>query len=312
MPEIIFRRLTTLMLKGMHDFNWRRQVLRTLREIWQQTKQRDDRKELKERSDKYSESRKKAREEANRDKEKTPTKQQEETLIKRLQRQQKEIEEHEKLQQKLIEERKQTEKECEEEYKKEASRFTEMKQHLSKYHQETEKTHYEKTQRGGPSQDRDSIRQENDETLEACRIKIAKTHEQFKKESKERQEKFEKFQQRKWETFRQELEKDKTKTNEEKTPEKETTKGIMIQMPKTTYKRKAITKPRTTKEIDESTEEIIVETIMTHNGRKYHRCYLCNKSMKNANSLTIHLQSKGHKKLSNQVKEIQAQATTTK
>ena len=70
------------MLKGLHDFNWQRRVLRTLKEIWQQTKQRDDRKELKERSDKYSESRKKAREKANQDKEKTPTKQQEETLIK--------------------------------------------------------------------------------------------------------------------------------------------------------------------------------------------------------------------------------------
>ena len=76
------------MLKGLHDFNWQRQVLRTLKEIWQQTKQRDDRKELKERRDKYSESRKKAREQANQDKEKTPTKQDGETLIKKLQRQQ--------------------------------------------------------------------------------------------------------------------------------------------------------------------------------------------------------------------------------
>ena len=58
---------------------------------------RYDRKELKERSDKYSESRKKAREQANQDKEQTPTKQDGETLIKKLQRQQKEIEEHEKI-----------------------------------------------------------------------------------------------------------------------------------------------------------------------------------------------------------------------
>ena len=103
-PEHIFRRLTTLMLKGLHDFNWQRQVLRTLREIWQQTKQRDDRKELKERSDKYSESRKKAREQANQDRETTPTKQDEETLIKKLQSQQREIEEHKKIRQKLVEE----------------------------------------------------------------------------------------------------------------------------------------------------------------------------------------------------------------
>ena len=262
---------------------------------------------MKERSDKYSESRKKAREEANRDKEKTPTKQQEETLIKRLQRQQKEIEEHEKLQQKLIEERKRTEKECDDEFKKEACRFTEMKQQLSKYHEETEKTNYEKTQRGGPSQDRDSRLQENDETLEACRIKIAKTHEQFKKESKERQEIFEKFQQRKWETFRQELEKDKTKTNEEKTPEKETTKSTMIQMPKTTYKRKA----RTTEEIDEPTEKVIIQAIQTISGRIYHKCYSCDKTMKNAKSLTKHIQSAKHK---NQIMEDyqQTQATNTK
>jgi DNA repair exonuclease SbcCD ATPase subunit len=296
------------MLKGLHDFNWQRQVLRTLREIWQQTKQRDDRKELKERSDKYSESRKKAREEANRDKEKTPTKQQEETLIKRLQRQQKEIEEHEKLQQKLIEERKRTEKECVEEFKKEASRFTEMKQHLSKYHQETEKTHYEKTQRGGASQDRDSRLQENEETLEACRIKIAKTHEQFKKESKERQEKFEKFQQRKWETFRQELEKDKTKTNKEKTPEKETTKGTMIQMPKTTYKRKAIAKPIIPDEDETHTESPWIATFK-YSGQGL-KCLTCNRKMKDQNSLDFHLQGKEHKRIHKQVKE--ARATNTK
>jgi hypothetical protein len=69
-----------------------------------------------------------------------------------------------------------------------------MQQHLSKYHQETEKEHEEKTQRGGPSQDRDSRQQENEETLEACRIKIAKTHEQFMKEREERQGLFEKLQ----------------------------------------------------------------------------------------------------------------------
>ena len=327
------------MLKGLHDFNWQRQVLRTLREIWQQTKQRDERKELKERSDKYSESRKKAREQANQDREKTPTKQDEETLIKKLRRQQSEIEEHKKIRQKLIEERKRTEKECDDEYRKETNRFTEMQQHLSKYHQETEKEHEEKTQRGGPSQDRDSRQQENEETLEACRIKIAKTHEQFMKEREERQELFEKLQKRKWETFRLELEKIKAKTDEEKTPTKELAKDTMIQIPKKTYKRKTTTTQPTIQEIsshmegntsyitelDEKTDKEIPGTrklayeTSTLSGRetrrpkhKCHRCYLCNKSMKNANSLMIHLQSKEHKNMKRQLKEIQAQDTTTK
>ena len=209
-----------------------------------------------------------------------------------------------------------------------------MKQHLSKYHRETEKTHYEKTQRGGPSQDRDSRLQENDETLEACRIKIAKTHEQFKKESKERQEIFEKFQQRKWETFRQELEKNKTKTNEEKTPEKEATKGTMIQIPKKTYKRKTTTTQPTIREIsshmegntsyiteldDETGKEIpgtrkgSTPTLSRRETRTHHRglkCLSCNRKMRDQNSLDFHLQGKEHKRIHQQVKE--ARATNTK
>ena len=179
---------------------------------------------------------------------------------------------------------------------------------MSKYHQETEKTHYEKTQRGGPSQDRDSRLQENDETLEACRIKIAKTHEQFEKESNERQEKFEKFQKRKWETFRQELEKDKTKTNEEKTPEKEATKGTMIQMPKTAYKKKAIAKPITPDEDEKHTESPWIATFK-YSGRGL-KCLTCNRKMRDQNSLDFHLQGKEHKRIHQQVKE--ARATNTK
>ena len=79
----------------------------------------------------------------------------------------------------MIEERKRTEKECEDEHQKETNRFVEMQQHLLEHHKEIDREYEEKTQRGGPSQDRDSIQQQEDETLEACRIKIAKTHEQY-------------------------------------------------------------------------------------------------------------------------------------
>ena len=132
------------------------------------------------------------------------------------------------------------------------------------------------------------------------------------KESKERQERFEKFQKRKWETFRLELEKNEVDTNEKKTPKKEIAKDAMIQLPKKAHKRKTTSKPTTPNEVDKPTEEIILEPITTLNGQIYHRCYICSKNMQNANSLKSHLQGKEHKRISKQVKEIQAQATNTK
>jgi hypothetical protein len=47
----IFTRLTTLMLDGLHDFEWRKEVNKTLREIWQATavEARDGQRELSDR-----------------------------------------------------------------------------------------------------------------------------------------------------------------------------------------------------------------------------------------------------------------------
>jgi hypothetical protein len=42
----IFRRLTTLMLDGLHDFEWRKEVNKTLKEIWQAVEARDGQREL--------------------------------------------------------------------------------------------------------------------------------------------------------------------------------------------------------------------------------------------------------------------------
>ena len=42
----IFRRLTTLMLDGMHSFEWRKEVSKTLKEIWQAVEARDGQREL--------------------------------------------------------------------------------------------------------------------------------------------------------------------------------------------------------------------------------------------------------------------------
>jgi hypothetical protein len=44
-PEI-FRGLSSFILNGLHNFNWRREVQKTLIEIWQQTKARDDTREM--------------------------------------------------------------------------------------------------------------------------------------------------------------------------------------------------------------------------------------------------------------------------
>jgi hypothetical protein len=42
----IFRRLGTLMLDGLHDFEWRKEVNKTLKEIWQAVEARDGQREL--------------------------------------------------------------------------------------------------------------------------------------------------------------------------------------------------------------------------------------------------------------------------
>ena len=46
--------------------------------------------------------------------------------------------------------------------------------------------------------------------------------------------------------------------------------------------------------------------------RPKHKCHTCNRKMRDANSLKIHLQGKEHKRITKQVKEAQAQATNTK
>jgi hypothetical protein len=42
----IFRRVTTLMLDGLHDLEWRKEVNKTLKEIWQAVEARDGQREL--------------------------------------------------------------------------------------------------------------------------------------------------------------------------------------------------------------------------------------------------------------------------
>ena len=123
------------------------------------------------------------------------------------------------------------------------------------------------------------------------------------KERKERHELFEKFQKRKWEAFRLELEKNEAKTDEEKTLTKEIAKDTMIPLLKKTYKRKTTTKPT------------IPWTTYALSGREIqipHKCLTCNRKMRDANSLKIHLQGKEHKRITKQVKEAQAQTTNTK
>ena len=45
-PPEIFRRLSSFVLNGLQNFNWRQEVEKTLIEIWQQTKARDDSREM--------------------------------------------------------------------------------------------------------------------------------------------------------------------------------------------------------------------------------------------------------------------------
>ena len=44
---IVFNRLVVYVLAGLHSFNWRKEMVKTLEEIWQQTKARDDAAEMK-------------------------------------------------------------------------------------------------------------------------------------------------------------------------------------------------------------------------------------------------------------------------
>jgi hypothetical protein len=42
----IFQRLVTYVLSGLHQFNWKEEMVSTMKDIWQQTEARDDAKEL--------------------------------------------------------------------------------------------------------------------------------------------------------------------------------------------------------------------------------------------------------------------------
>jgi len=59
-PEV-FLRLSPLMLQGLHGFNWKENLLKTLNEIWEQTKARDDQKQLDEQQGTRNQKRKEAR-----------------------------------------------------------------------------------------------------------------------------------------------------------------------------------------------------------------------------------------------------------
>jgi hypothetical protein len=53
----IFRRLSLRVLCGLHTFNWRKEISKTLEEIWQQTKARDDAREMEEHVDRFNDTR---------------------------------------------------------------------------------------------------------------------------------------------------------------------------------------------------------------------------------------------------------------
>ena len=57
----IFRRLSTYILAGLHNFNWHDEVTKTLEEIWQQTKARDDSREMEGHVKQFSDTRKRQR-----------------------------------------------------------------------------------------------------------------------------------------------------------------------------------------------------------------------------------------------------------
>jgi hypothetical protein len=59
-PEA-FRRPSSFILNGLHDFNWRREVEKTLIEIWQQTRARDDSREMEQHVKQFGDTRKEQR-----------------------------------------------------------------------------------------------------------------------------------------------------------------------------------------------------------------------------------------------------------
>jgi hypothetical protein len=50
----IFRRLSLRVLCGLHTFNWRKEINKTMEEIWQQTKARDDAREMEEHVERFN------------------------------------------------------------------------------------------------------------------------------------------------------------------------------------------------------------------------------------------------------------------
>jgi hypothetical protein len=59
-PEI-FRRLSSFILNGIHDFKWKQEAGKTLIEIWQQCKARDDSREMEKHVKQFGETRKEQR-----------------------------------------------------------------------------------------------------------------------------------------------------------------------------------------------------------------------------------------------------------
>jgi hypothetical protein len=72
-PEI-FRRLSSSILNGIHDFKWKREAEKTPTEIWQQCKARDDSREMKKHVTQFGETRREQRAKATA-KERSPLKQ---------------------------------------------------------------------------------------------------------------------------------------------------------------------------------------------------------------------------------------------
>jgi hypothetical protein len=59
-PEI-FRRLSSIILNGLHNSNWRQEVEKTLIDIWQQTKARDDAREMEQHVKQFGDTRREQR-----------------------------------------------------------------------------------------------------------------------------------------------------------------------------------------------------------------------------------------------------------
>ena len=58
---IVFNRLVVYVLAGLHTFNWRKEMSKTLEQIWQQTKARDDAVEMQKHIDEFDGVRKQQR-----------------------------------------------------------------------------------------------------------------------------------------------------------------------------------------------------------------------------------------------------------